>query len=136
LAFPTPEKLEAIAVPSNESFRPHDGQGVSPIKPPTEPHQRQAHGAVDPSRPDFAFLIETELFAQEEILGGQRSFGPKTKEQQAEQIGKQVQPVRTDVHDAARSFVFDLLLSLWLLASPFQVIPLIFAEHRYSPMVF
>ena len=27
------------------------------------------------------------------------------------------------------SFVFDLLLSLWLLFFPFQVTPLIFAEH-------
>jgi len=76
LAFPTPEQLEALAVPTDESFGPYDGQGASPIKPATEPHQRQTRWTVDPSRPDFAFLIETELFAQEEILGGQGSFGP------------------------------------------------------------
>jgi hypothetical protein len=75
LAFPTPEKLEDLAVPTDESFGPYDDQCVSPIKPATEPHQRQARWTVDPSRPDFAFLIEPELFAQEEILGGQRSFG-------------------------------------------------------------
>jgi hypothetical protein len=28
---------------------------------------------VDPSRPDSAFLVERKLFAQEEILGSERS---------------------------------------------------------------
>ena len=74
LAFPTPEKLETVAVPTDESFGCNDGQGVSPIKPATEPHQRQARWTVDPSRPDFALLIEPELFAQEEILGRERAF--------------------------------------------------------------
>jgi hypothetical protein len=57
-------------------------------------------------------LVERELFAQDKILGGQRSLGPQTKDQKAEQVGQQVQPAHAEVHDAPMSFVFDLLLSL------------------------
>ena len=84
---------------------------------------------VDPSRPDYAFLVERKLFAQKEILSRERAFGSYPEKQEAEQIGKQVQPARAEIHDAPMSFVFDLLLSLWLLFPPFQVTPLIFAEH-------
>ena len=75
LAFPTPEKLEAFAMPTDEGLGRHEGQGVSPIEASAEPHERQAGWIVESARPDLAFLIEGELFAQEEILGGKRGFG-------------------------------------------------------------
>jgi hypothetical protein len=78
---------------------------------------------------DSAFLVERELLAQKEILGRERAFGSQPEKQEAEHIGTQVQPARAEIHDAPISFLFDLLLSLWLLFSPFQVRPLIFAKH-------
>ena len=105
LAFPMLEKSETLAVPTDESSGPYDGQAFR------QSNQRLGHtsveraGPVAPSRPDFAF---PRLFAQEEILGGQGGFGPKTKDQKAKQIRKQVQPARTEVHDALISFVFAL----------------------------
>jgi len=95
-------------VPTDESFGPYDGQGISPIKPATEPHQRQARWIVEPSWSDFAFLVERELFAQEEILGGERSFWTQTKDQQAKEIGKGVQPTQAACHHAPTSFDFGL----------------------------
>jgi hypothetical protein len=46
---------------------------------------------VDPSRPDYAFLVERKLFAQKEILSRERAFGSYPEKQEAEQIGKEVQ---------------------------------------------
>jgi len=51
-------------------------QCASPIEPAAEPEERQACWMGSPVGLDSAFLVERELFAQEEILGGQRSFGP------------------------------------------------------------
>jgi hypothetical protein len=74
LAFPTPEKLEASAMPTDEGLRRHDRQCVSPIEPAAEPHERQTSWIVEPPRHDSAFLIKGELFTHEEIFGGERAF--------------------------------------------------------------
>ena len=42
LAFATPVKPEAPAVPTDEGSGCHDGQGAAPIEPATEPQQGQA----------------------------------------------------------------------------------------------
>ena len=74
LAFPTPEKLEALAVPGDEGFRRHDNQCAAPIEPAAEPQKGQARWMGGPAGLDFAFLVERELFAQEEILGRERAI--------------------------------------------------------------
>ena len=76
---------------------------------------------------DPALLIEPELFAQEEILGGELSFGSQAEGQQAKQIGKGVQPTQAACHHAPTSFDFDLHPSIWPLFCPFQVRSLVFA---------
>ena len=75
LAFPTPEQLEALAVPTDEGFGRHDGQRAAPIEPAAEPQEGQACWMGGPAGLDSAFLVERELFAQEEILGRERAFG-------------------------------------------------------------
>ena len=74
LAFPTPEKLEALAVPTDEGLRLHDRQCAAPIEPAAEPQEGQACWMGGPSGLDSAFL-ERELFALEEILGCERVSG-------------------------------------------------------------
>src|SRR5271170_5898031 len=83
-----------------------------------------------PAGPDSALLVERELFAQEEILGRERSYRSETENQKAEQIGKKVQPKQTEFYHAPMSLVFALLPSNWSQFSPFQVTPVIFAEDR------
>jgi hypothetical protein len=80
-----------------------------------------------PAGPDSAFLVEGELFAQEEILGRERSFRSETEHQKAEQIGKKVQPKQAKFYHRPMSFVFALLPLNWSQFSPFQVTPGIFA---------
>jgi hypothetical protein len=41
-----------------------------------------------PAGPDSAFLVERELFAQEEILGRKRTLRSETENHKAEQIGQ------------------------------------------------
>jgi len=89
-----------------------------------------------PAGPDSAFLAERELFAQEEILGRERTFRSETENQKAEQIGKKVQPKQAEFYHGPMSFVFALLPSNWSQFSPFQVTPVIFAEDRLSVAIY
>jgi hypothetical protein len=74
LAFPTQEKLEALAMPADKRFWA--------LLPPMRFANRTSGQAtpassgriVGPSGLDSAFLVEGELFAQEEILGRERTF--------------------------------------------------------------
>ena len=56
-------------------------------------------------RTDSAFLVERELFAQEKILGRERTFRAQAENQKAEQIGKKVQPKQAEFHHGPMSFV-------------------------------
>ena len=75
LALSTPEQLEALPVPTDEGSGSYDRQPTAPIEQAAEPQQRQACRMGDPMGLDFAFSVEGELFAQEEILSGKRVSG-------------------------------------------------------------
>jgi len=130
LAFPTPEQLEALAVPMDEGSRRHDGQSAAPIETAAEPQQGQARRLGGPAGLDSALLVDGELLAQEEILRCKRAPGTQTEDQKAEQIAKQVQPEQTGFYHGPISLVVALLPSNSSRLRPFQVTPLIFAEHR------
>src|ERR1022692_4235837 len=83
-----------------------------------------------PAGPDSAFLVERELFAQEEILGCERALRSETEDHKAEQIPKQVQPKQAEFYHAPRSLVFALLPSKCLQFSSFQVTPIICADDN------
>jgi hypothetical protein len=85
----------------------------------------------NPAGPDSAFRVERELFAQEEILGRERTSRSETENQKAEQIGKKVQPKQAAFHHRPMSSGFGLLPSNWSHGA-FQVTPVIFAED--SPL--
>ena len=129
IGIPAPEKLEAFAMPTDEGFGRHDGQGVSRVEASAEPHEGQAGGIVESARPDFAFLIEGELFAQEEILGGKRGLerkpGPETK------ANHQTGSTNSGKVSSSDDILYFRSPPLnWSLFCGFQASPVIFAEHR------
>jgi len=85
-------KWKRPAMPIEEGSRGNDGQRAATIEPPAQPQQGQTRWMGDPAGLDSALLIKCELFAQEEILGRERVFGSHSKQQEAGQIGEQVQP--------------------------------------------
>jgi hypothetical protein len=52
-----------------------DCQRASPIEQAAQPEQGETRWMGDPAGLDSTFLIEHELFAQEEILSRERAFG-------------------------------------------------------------
>jgi hypothetical protein len=78
--------MEALAVPTNEGSRLHDHQSPAPVKEPAELDQGDARGVVDTSGFDLAFLILSQLFAQEEILCGQDECWSQTQHDKPSRI--------------------------------------------------
>jgi hypothetical protein len=70
-----PQEAEALTVPIDQRPGPHNNQSVSPIKPAAEQHQGQAGRIVGTSGLALAFLRESELLAQKQIFGSERSPG-------------------------------------------------------------
>src|SRR5208282_3153807 len=75
LALVTPEQLGALALPTDEGSGRHHRQCAAPIKPTAEQYQGHLCWRRSSAGFDFAFLIEPELFAQEQILRRERAFG-------------------------------------------------------------
>jgi hypothetical protein len=75
------------------------------------------------------FLVERELFAQEEILGGKRGFGSQAEGQKAEQIDKGVQPKQAGFHHGPMPLGFEShLFKFGRSLAPFPVRRVILAE--------
>jgi hypothetical protein len=74
LALVTPEQLVALALPTDEGFGRHHRQCAAPIEPAAEQYEGHLCRMGGSAGFDFAFLVEPELFAQEQILRrGERS---------------------------------------------------------------
>ena len=57
--------MKVFGVTTLKAFR----QSNPRLSQTAEPDQGQARGLVEPSRPDFTFLVQCQLFAQKKILG-------------------------------------------------------------------
>jgi hypothetical protein len=77
----SPEQSPAGAVPANHRCRLHDHQRAAPIEEPGQERQADASRRVDPVRLDTALDVQSQLPAQEEILGAQ-GLGRSKQEQQ------------------------------------------------------
>jgi len=75
LALLTPEQLGALALPADEGSRRHHRQCPAPIEPTAEQYQGHLCWRGSSAGSDTAFLVEPELFAQEQILRRERAFG-------------------------------------------------------------
>ena len=108
----------------------YDCQRAAPIEQAAQPQEGQARWMGDSARLDSAFLVKRELLAQEEILRRERAFGSYPEKQEAEQIAKEVQPEQTGFYHGPISLAVVLLPSNSSRFRPFQVTPLILADHR------
>jgi hypothetical protein len=79
LALVTPEELEALALPTDEGSGRHHRQRAAPIEPTAEQHEGHLCRRGSSAGFDFAFLIEPELFAQEQILHASELFDRKPR---------------------------------------------------------
>ena len=69
--FPPPEQFKPSAVPSRKGLRSNRNQRLFPIKQSCRQDHSEPGGVGGSSRSNLTFLVEGQLFAQEEILGGQ-----------------------------------------------------------------
>jgi hypothetical protein len=76
--LPSPEDFESRAMPFEEGLRFDDGQRVPPIEEPGQRDHRQADRRGNPSWFHFKFLKQSQLPAEEMILGEQGSSGWRT----------------------------------------------------------
>src|ERR1035441_4143267 len=74
-ALPTPEELVALVLPTDEGSGRHHRQCPAPIEPTAEQYQGHLCWRGSSAGSDTAFLVEPELFAQEQILRRERAFG-------------------------------------------------------------
>src|SRR6516165_9596856 len=88
------EVAEALAVPGDEGLGPHQGQGVSPIEPAAEQHQRQTRRIVGASGLDLALL----LLAQEQSLRCERGLWSPTESEEVDHIAEDPQPALAGAH--------------------------------------
>ena len=73
--FPPPEQFKPSAVPSRKGLWSNRNQSFLPIKQSCRQYHREPRGIGGPSRSNLTFLVEGQLFAQEEILSGQGGAG-------------------------------------------------------------
>jgi len=64
------------------------------IEPAAKPQEAQACLIGGPARLDAAFLVERELFAQEEILGRERTVSPQSENHKWSKSTRRLSPNR------------------------------------------
>src|SRR5439155_7464416 len=69
--LPLPEQSESLAVPSNQRIRFDDCQGIAPFKISGKVRECKTNRIGSPSRFLVPLDVQHELFAEEQILGGQ-----------------------------------------------------------------
>src|SRR5499427_9710768 len=71
--FPFPKHSEPAAMPTNQCVGLDDHEGVPPVEETREMGQRKTNGVGSAPRLDLSLNVEAELFAEEQILGGNSS---------------------------------------------------------------
>jgi len=132
LAFPTPEQLEALAVPTDEGFGRHDDQCAAPIEPAAEPQEIQAFWMGDPVGPDSAFLVEASCLRRKRFSAASELLDRKPRIKKQSKSAKRFSQSRQNFITDQYPWFSLLLPSNWSQFSPFQVSPVIFAEDNLS----
>jgi hypothetical protein len=76
-------------MPADQGCRFNDYQGRSPIKEPRPEHQPESSCVGQPSRANFAFLVERKLLAKKEILGNQSCSRAEAQPHEAGEIANE-----------------------------------------------
>ena len=84
-------------MPLQECLGFDDNQGVTPLEEPRQQNHEGARSSGRTSRPDLAFLKQSELFAKKQVLGSDCSVGGKEQPDEREQptFYKTLQDLRT-----------------------------------------
>src|SRR5262249_48020439 len=72
--FPFPKHSEPAAVLANQCVGLDDREGVPPVEETREMGKRKTNGVGSAPRLDLSLNVEAELFAEEQILGGNSSL--------------------------------------------------------------
>jgi hypothetical protein len=84
--FPAPEQTESLAVPAEEGIGLDVHQGVTPREHTAQYHHHQSCGIVHSVWLHLALLEESELFAQEEVLGSECAARPGNEHKETNEI--------------------------------------------------
>ena len=68
--FPLPKQSEPAPMPTNQCIGLDDREGVPPVEETGEMGERKTNGVGSAPRLDLSLNIEAELFAEQQILGG------------------------------------------------------------------
>jgi hypothetical protein len=83
--LPSPERPVRSAMPFKECLRLDNDQGFTPIEEPGEQDHESACSSVRTSRPQLAFLKQSELFPTEQVLSDEGGTGGKEQANEREQ---------------------------------------------------
>ena len=78
-------------MPSNERIWLHDGEGRTPFDEPREHDECETSRVAGATRLDLAFQVQRQLFAQEEILGGQTRAGSEAESDELQKIERETE---------------------------------------------
>jgi hypothetical protein len=81
-----PEPFETLAMPTDQSVRLDDHQSVSPIEHTRSQHQTPASRGRQQLGFQFAFLLESQLLSQKQVLGYQRRSRPEYDRQEGNEV--------------------------------------------------
>jgi len=77
-------------MPSSEGFRSNRDQCFLPIEPSCRQDHREPGGISGPPMWDLKFLVEGQLFPQEEILSGENGAGLEETAQESDEVQTEV----------------------------------------------
>jgi hypothetical protein len=98
-AFPTPEKLECTSVPRDQDFRLYDHQSIPPVEPSSPEQQPESCRVGQALRPDVAFLVERQLFPEEQILSDQGNLWAEQTSTEPQGLLKETDGDREEAED-------------------------------------
>jgi hypothetical protein len=81
-------------MPVNQRLGLDNGQGVFPGKQSREQNQSQPSSTASSSWFKLTLQVQSQLFAEEEVLGLQGSFGMTAQQQEPNTIQKQIMQYR------------------------------------------
>jgi len=81
-------KLEPSPVPPNQGLRLNDGQRLFPLKPARPKYQRDPRRIRQSPGLHFTLLTESQLLAEKQVLGDQRTPGTCGYSQESEQVNR------------------------------------------------
>jgi hypothetical protein len=86
-------------MPAEKRLGLHNGQGLAPVKPATEPAQGEPGGVGRAPWLDVTFLLQRELFTEKEVFSGQGRGCMEAEPQEAHHIAQERQSDTGELHE-------------------------------------